>query len=157
MKLEIGAGNKPTPGYIHLDERDLPDIEIIDDARILSKIENESCDEILAKQVLEHFSHRDTLNILKIWYSKIKPGGKIHIEVPDLKLFCTLWVNGYIREPWAFVSIYGGQDYDGNFHKAGFSVEYLTYLLNQVGFKDITNLMKDIPNTNYEIKLEAIK
>ena len=157
MKLEIGAGENPTEGYTHLDNRELPDIEIIDDARLLSKIENESCDEILAKQVLEHFSHRDTEDILKIWYSKLKPNGKLIIEVPDLKLFCTLWVNGYIKEPWAFKSIYGEQNYDGNFHKAGFTKEYLYYLFKKTGFKETYHLNGKEPNQNCELKMMAIK
>lgn len=157
MKLEIGCGERPTPGYIHLDTRDLPHVDIIDNAEELNKVDNESCDKILSVQVLEHFSHTKTLPILKLWYSKIKPGGMLELEVPDLKLFCTLWANGYIKEPWAFISIYGEQNYPENTHKAGFSKEYLSYLLKQAGFKKVFNLMADKPNMNCEIKLQAIK
>ena len=157
MRLEIGCGDKPLEGYTHLDCRELPGVDIVDDATTLSKIKNGSCEEIIAIQVLEHFSHRDTLNILKLWHSKLAPGGVLHLEVPDLELFCRLWTNDYIKEPWAFVAIYGSQDYDGNYHKAGFSVRYLTYLLFHAGFLKIENLMADKSNPNCEIKLRAYK
>lgn len=157
MKLEIGCGEKQTKGYTHLDIRELPGIDIIDDAETLVKIKDGSCDEIMTTQVLEHFSHTKTLNILKVWYKKLKPNGILHIEVPDLKLFCTLWVNGYIKEPWAFKSIYGLQDYKKNTHKAGFSKGYLIYLLLGAGFITITDLMADITNPDCIIKLIAYK
>jgi len=156
-KLEIGCGNKPTPGYTHLDIRDLPHVDIIDDAETLEKIEDESCDKILAVQVLEHFSHKKTLNILKLWYSKLKSDGELELEVPDLKLFCTLWVNGFVKEPWAFISIFGGQNYPENTHKAGFTKNYLASLLKTVGFKQVIDLMWMKPNKNCELKIIAKK
>lgn len=157
MNLEIGCGKNPLKGYTHLDIRKLPHIEIIDDATTLTKVKDKSCDEIKAVQVLEHFGHTKTLDILKVWFSKLKPGGILNVEVPDLKLFCYTWLKGYIKEPWAFISIYGQQDYDENYHKTGFSVKYLTWLLIQAGFDKIENLMKGKENNNCEIKLRAYK
>jgi len=157
MRLEIGSGEKPLEGYTHLDYRDLPGVDIIDDATTLTKIEDNSCDEIKAVQVLEHFSHKQTLDILKLWYSKIKDGGFLEVEVPDLTRFCKLWTAGFIKEPWAFTSIYGGQEYAENYHKAGFSVEYLIQLLLLAGFVNVENLMRGQPNPNCEIKLRAYK
>ena len=80
MKLEIGCGETPSEGYTHLDIRKLPHIEIVDNATKLTKVEDDSCDEIKAIQVLEHFSHTKTLYILKLWYKKIKKGGFIWEE-----------------------------------------------------------------------------
>jgi predicted SAM-dependent methyltransferase len=157
MRLEIGCGERPKEGYVHLDNIKLPHVEIIDNAETLEKIEDGSCEEILAVQVIEHFSHTKTLSILKTWYQKLAPNGILQLEVPDLKLFCTLWVNGYIKEHWAFISIYGEQTYEGNFHKAGFTKEYLHYLLIEAGFNRVEDLMGNKPNPNCEIKLKAYK
>ena len=38
MKLHVGCGSKIFPGWTNLDIDELPDIDIIDDARTLSKI-----------------------------------------------------------------------------------------------------------------------
>ncbi len=157
MKLEIGCGDRPREGFTNLDFRELPGVDIVDDATKLTKIEDNSCEEIRAVQVLEHFSHLETLNILKVWFSKLKEGGILHIEVPDMRKHCEMYMNGQIKEPWAFVCWYGGQDYEGNYHKAGFSVPYLTALMKAVGCTEIENLMEGKDNMNCEIKLRGRK
>lgn len=157
MRLEIGCGDKPLKNYIGLDIRNLPQVDIVDDATKLDKIDDNSCEEIKSVQVLEHFSHTQTLNILKLWYSKLKIDGFLHIEVPDLKYFCYRWLKGEIREPWAFIGIFGLQDYEENTHKAGFTIGYLTFLLKIAGFVEIENLMFGKDNSNCKIVLKAYK
>ena len=44
MKLHVGCGEKIFSGWTNLDIDDLPGVDIIDDARKLSKIPDESCE-----------------------------------------------------------------------------------------------------------------
>jgi ribonuclease HII len=67
LKLEIGAGTKPQPGYVHHDIRQLDDIEIVCDARSFPDDEKNKYDEVYASNILEHFSRFEIDSILKEW------------------------------------------------------------------------------------------
>ena len=157
IKLELGPGDKPKEGYIHLDIRKLPHIEIIGDCAKLDMCEDESIDEIYTCHLIEHLSWRKIPEIIQEWYRVLKKGGKIIINCPNLKLFCTLWVNGFFVDAQALRSIYGDQDYEENYHKAGFSIGTLGYLLAKAGFKDIHDSMMGTPNPDCIILMTAIK
>src|SRR3972149_9150010 len=78
MKLEIGSGKRPTPGYTHLDIKPLEGIDIVADARKIPLPDNE-CEEVYSHWVLEHFSYHDTFDLLTEWKRILKPGGIVKI------------------------------------------------------------------------------
>ncbi len=82
-KLNIGSNDFRYPGFLNVDVRDVPGVDIVDDVRFLTKIEDGSCEHIIAEAVLEHFSPDRTENLIKLWASKLKPGGILEIMVPD--------------------------------------------------------------------------
>lgn len=137
MKLELGAGENPTPGFTHLDARELSFIEIVDDAATLEKIPEESCDAILAKHLLEHFSHRDTQAILKVWLARLKPGGSLRVEVPNLEGHVAAWADLQSTDAQFVEYLYGSQDYDGNYHKTAFTPRSLDRALRVAGYREI--------------------
>ena len=157
IKLELGPGEKPKKGYIHMDIRKLPHIEIVGDCTKLDMCEDESIDEIYTCHLIEHFCWRDIPSIIKEWYRVLKKGGKLIINCPNLKLFCTLWTNGFFSDAQALRSIYGNQDYKENFHKAGFSIGTLSYLLINIGFKNVKDVMMGKLNPDCIILMTAIK
>ena len=55
MKLHLGCGNILLPGWTNVDLDDIPEIDLQDGVRTLTKIEDNSCDIIYASHVLEHF------------------------------------------------------------------------------------------------------
>jgi hypothetical protein len=140
MKLELGAGDRPTEGFVHNDTRELPDIEIVGDAATInshSEVGNQSCSEIRATHLLEHFSFRRTNYILRNWYHALKPGGRLYIEVPHIFGHVAALNNGEIS-PSQFINyVYGDQDHEGNFHYAGFNAAILTENLVAAGFESI--------------------
>ena len=120
MKLELGSGDRPTPGYVHLDERgDLPDIGIVGDATRLdlAGVDPLSCEEIRATHLLEHFSHRQTVDLLKHWRTYLKPGGTLYLEVPDLAGHVAAWRRRESTDEMFVEYLYGRQDYEGNYHR----------------------------------------
>ncbi len=63
MKLELGSGNHPTPGYVHLDiNPDAKDVDVVADFRTAMPLEDNSCEEVLAVNTLEH-----------IWWYELRP------------------------------------------------------------------------------------
>lgn len=140
--LELGSGDRPYEdgrGWTHLDARDLEHIEIVDDAATLIKIPPASCEEIRAAHLLEHFSHRDTVGILETWRSKLVPGGRLYIEVPDLSWQALALTNLSHRKGKTpdelTVMIFGEQDYEGNYHKTGFTCGTLVQRFDDAGYE----------------------
>lgn len=141
MRLEIAAGENPRPGYIHHDIRELPDIEIVCEAReITEHVETRSCEEVCAAHILEHFSYHETKDILKDWVSLLKKGGLLHIEVPNISWQASAFCDGKIDDKEYIYYVFGEQDHKYNFHYAGFTSRILRELFNEVSLKNI-NIM----------------
>lgn len=148
IRLEVGAGTNFRNSYIHLDKRPLPHIEIVADARHIP-LEDESCEEVYAAHLLEHFSWREIPDVLKEWYRVLQQNGKLEIYVPDFNHLRQM--ENTTRALWF---IYGEQDYEENFHKSGFTLESLSSQMTQVGFKDI----KRLPcNDGWALHIEGFK
>jgi len=79
-KLEIGGGakNRKAEGYLQMDTKELPGIDIVGDVRNLPFKENE-LDEIYGHWILEHFYYREIPDILKEWKRALKPGGMLNL------------------------------------------------------------------------------
>ena len=90
MKLHVGCGEKIFPSWTNLDIDDLPGIDIIDDARTLSKIPDESCEIIYACHIFEHLGRHEVENVLKVWNTKLVKNGILRLAVPDFEkaIFC---------------------------------------------------------------------
>ncbi len=81
-KLNIGCGSDIKPGWINLDIRQLPGVDLVCDARKLP-MDDGSVDEIEAAAVLEHFWWSETEAVLREWARALKPGGFLTVSVPD--------------------------------------------------------------------------
>lgn len=145
MKLELGAGDRPTPGYIHNDERPLDDIEIVCKAEHIGWLHDEKSYEVIrATHLLEHFSWRDTVDLLKSWMRLLKPGGQLYLEVPNLTwqakaiLGQAAGPNGEAYTMDEMVEfVYGSQDYSGNYHKTAFTTYLLRDKLLKAGYDEV--------------------
>lgn len=106
-----------------------------------------SVSEIRLVQVFEHFTFKEGKVALEHWFSVLKPGGKIHLDVPDLEDTC----QGYamatnpMDKKWFTRLLFGSQKNVYGLHKSMYSKESLTKLLEEVGFKDISIL----PNIHF--------
>ncbi len=160
MKLYLGCG----PGPLHRqhaaimgnpDEWTFVDLYVKEpnvknwDATKLDEVKDNSVDSIYASHLLEHFSHTQISEILKCWYTKLAPGGKLILNVPDLawiseqilKYDNDQFIDGYFHE-WTgehglLSVIYGSHFHDGEYHKGGFVRKSLAELLVGAGFKNI--------------------
>jgi len=142
MKLDLGCGDRPYEdgtGWTHMDERHLPHVEIVGKIEhVLSLVGVNTCEAIMARHVLEHFSHTLTHKILVDWKWLLKEGGILHIEVPNLEWQAKqIAASNQKLHDDIVVLIFGDQDYPGNFHKTGFTQLSLWVALEKAGFRDV--------------------
>lgn len=138
MRLNLGCGHRPIDGYDNVDLYVSGHIPW--DIRNLP-VEDSSVDEINAEHVLEHFGKEEGIALLKHWYAKIKKGGIISLEVPDFEYSVKDWLEAPDNEHrygHRIERIFGLQCHDGEYHKTGFTVNRMKYVLELVGFSIIT-------------------
>jgi hypothetical protein len=143
LKLNLGCGDDVKAGYINIDIRKTkPNVLMLDLEKDLLKIfPDGSVEEIIAKDVIEHVSWRRVEDLLRDIHRVLKSNGKVYIQVPDLEAIARnviLNPNFKYGELSGFKAIsywlYGGQDYEYNFHKSGFTISTLRGILEQIGF-----------------------
>jgi len=123
-------------GWVNVDIRPECEPDLVHDLTKPLPYENNTVDEILAKDILEHFSWRQVPDILKDWYRVLKPGAQIYIQTPDLATISSHILSNVLWT-WEQISywIYGEQNVPENAHKSGFTISTLARLLTEVGFK----------------------
>lgn len=160
LNLNLGCGKDVRNDFINIDLfSDDPRVVAMDIRNLL--LPDESADFILASDVLEHFSHREIESVLTEWARVLRPGGKIEIRCPNLKL----QVNAYIRGDWnadvASYMIFGGQTNPGDYHCVAFDDESITRHLEKAGFTDIAIQHFDFPQKdgfiNLNMEVTAVK
>lgn len=143
--LNLGADLGPTSQYqreqgwtyndLYRTDK-LTDDDIVHDAsKIDEVVEEGSVEKLVATHLLEHFSHRDTQDILERWFKILAEGGELYIEVPNFEFHIQLAMNGRIEE--AIRYNFGGQEDEGDYHKTAFTGESLHKHLSLAGFSDI--------------------
>lgn len=84
MRLELGSGYDPTPGYFHVDlNPNAPRVDRVAPAWPLDWVADGSVAEIRAVDVAEHVSYRDTDRMFADWARVLAPGGRLFVQVPD--------------------------------------------------------------------------
>lgn len=84
MKLNLGCGDDIREGYVNVDFRQThPSVVIADLSKFPWPFEDESADEILMLDFLEHFPYAQTRSILLQCFRVLKPTGSVVIQVPD--------------------------------------------------------------------------
>lgn len=96
-------------------------------------------DEILAVQVLEHFSEAEAIEVLKKWISKLKKGGVLEVDVPDLDGTVELFSKRETPEDldWFLRLMFGSQKDQYSYHKWMYTKESLYNIFLGLGLEDI--------------------
>lgn len=136
VKLNIGAGDVVIPGFTPIDAKFGHDA-----ARL--NYGDETVDAIRASHVLEHFSYRDVPNVLREWVRVLKPGGEIHISVPDFD-----WLCEHRNDAGVPLQAYlmGGHTDAHDYHKSAFDEPSLRELMAGCGLFRIRRWSS--PNTD---------
>lgn len=152
IKLDIGCGLNPRKGYLSCDIRNLDGIDIRCAADSLP-FENDSVDEIYSRHIIEHFTLKEFLVVLKEWNRVLKTGGTIYIICPNILFHLKQIIGGthqsFYKKScgnndrfWGFGSLFGWQQNKYDIHKFGYYFELLEDILLEFGFEEILNLTK---------------
>lgn len=136
VKIHFGCGPVNFPGWINIDALSNPHIHLTGSFDALDTFNSDSVDLIYACHVLEHLNHVEHSLFLDKAYKILKPGGCLLLSVPDLKSLANLYLQTDNLSD-IHAAIFGGQDYEFNYHKQGFDRKKLTNDLIAKGFKMI--------------------
>jgi predicted SAM-dependent methyltransferase len=142
MKLHLGCGTKHLDGFINVDSRYIPEVDVADDIRTLTKFQNDSAELIYACHVLEHVGRREYMAVLKRWHEILKSDGILRLAVPDFESVVNHYVKNHNIEAVRGL-LWGGQDYPTNYHYIGWDFDRLKKDLEEIGFKNVQRYDRD--------------
>ena len=152
--IEFGGGSNPfvRPNY---DIRQLPNVDHIIDLNDPNlPISSDHCDGIYSRYLIEHINWRNVKRFLTETYRILKPNGNIVLITANLLEQAKVLVNAQQWDNDLIGMIFGAEDYKENTHQCGFSPQYVTKILTDIGFEDITitPINSDFGPTDMEIR-----
>lgn len=150
-RWNLGAGNRPLDGYTNLDRKTGQEIYPL-------LCPDGSLDEIRASHCLEHFSHTKIHEILKHWHSKLRPGGRLRVAVPDFEWCCRRYLAGEAIPIQSYVM--GGHTHEDDHHGTIFDREALVEGLIDAGFERIgpwRDEAQDCSNLEVSLNLQGYR
>lgn len=147
VKLNLGCGTDIQEGYVNVDIRDLPGVDLVGDVRMLPAVEAEY---IRAIDVVEHMPQKEAERAVAHWVSMLSHGGIIEIQCPDVVHAAGLAARR--GDDWFIRLLYGAQDYPENTHVAGFTLATMEKLLKSLGLQII--LGEQTKNGNLHVKAQ---
>jgi ubiquinone/menaquinone biosynthesis C-methylase UbiE len=118
-------------------------------------IEDNTYDFVLSKYSIEHINWRKVNDHIKEIYRILKPGGRVCVITANLYEQCKKVSESKEWDENFSCMIFGGQDYDDNSHKVGFSPKYISNLFVDAGFPYIK--VSPLPECITDMVLEARK
>ncbi len=134
IKLDIGCGDRPLPGFIPVDQRNGL-------AAYPLGCTDGTVDEIHASHILEHFGHGQVAAVLRDWVAKLKPGGLLRVAVPDFAIIARAYLEGQNLPIQGYVM--GGQVNQWDHHGTIFDADVLTEALADAGLIGISRWVSD--------------
>lgn len=132
--LRIGVGDTfpKQEGYLNVDIRDLPNIDVVADAKQLPFKDGEH-DGLESRNLVEHFGRHEIDDLFKEWARVLKPGATFTIETVDMGTLMDNWRD--IPTENMLDGILGAQTYPENFHKMAFTQDILKDKLFEHGLR----------------------
>jgi len=165
MKLHLGCGERYLEGYVNIDlplsSHSVQRISVADiHADILDlRYPAGTVDEIRLHHVFEHFPRPVACALLASWYSWLKPGGTLHIEVPNLRKTALAMLHplaSFKQYGVAERHIFGSHEADWAVHHEGYTPKSLALFVQSYGFK-VRKFRQNRYKGTYNFELVAYK
>jgi len=136
LQLHIGCGDRTLPGFIHVDVRDLPHVDVVAAADYLPMFGGDTVDLVYSSHVLEHVRRGEEARVLKEWHRVLKPGGVLRLAVPDFDSIVSWYKKtGHLEDIMGL--LFGRQNHVHNVHYQAFNFVRLFQLLTAAGFREV--------------------
>jgi predicted SAM-dependent methyltransferase len=96
--LHVGCGKNHFPGWINLDLRGLPEVDLVWDLRHGLPTEDETCQFVHSEHVVEHLPVEAGVFFLRECHRVLRPGGVVRIAMPSLDVLIEKSANGNWRD-----------------------------------------------------------
>ncbi|HEY7171061.1 MAG TPA: methyltransferase domain-containing protein [Vicinamibacterales bacterium] len=136
-RLHLGCGDRFIRGFLHVDARPLPHVDIVTPLDRLPMLPDESASLVYASHVLEHFPRYQTVAVLTEWRRILEPGGLLRLAVPDFEKLIQVYEMSSRNLDAVLGPLVGRQDHPYNFHYMAFDRRKLTTLLLEAGFREV--------------------
>jgi hypothetical protein len=138
-RINLGCGFDHRPGYLNVDFQEFHNPDLKADVRDLSALKDETYEEALALDVIEHLERAEVVPALREWRRVLIPGGTLRLRTADLMgIGLLLAQRDELALHQAMVQgAYGTQAYSGDYHLAGFTDLTLIDQLFEAGFERI--------------------
>jgi predicted SAM-dependent methyltransferase len=142
VKIEIGAGSRPTPGYVHVDAVPSEGVDVVDDGRTLATFGDGLAEEIYSHWFLEHVARHEVAPMLDQWKRVLAPGGSVHIVTNNHEAHNRCLAEGQITwQEWSYLiyAVENKRGYNGwDVHKCAWNRELLEETLRSCGLVDVS-------------------
>ena len=153
IKLDLGGGDHPAQGYINVDVKYYPQVDLLlDITKLHEHFQSQSVDGMTCRDTLQCFSHADVRKILKSWYQLLKPRGKFIVQVYDIDEIIKALQSEEIGFEKFRSLAYGRQRDEYTVFRNCFTEQSLVDLLEKVGF-----VVQEVTRPPMRIKILAIR
>lgn len=145
-KLELGCGQRPTPGYLHQDITCQPNVKLDFKCQIWEMpLRENSLSEVIAVGLMEHLRFAEFTKALKHIYTLLAPQGEFLFDLPDIKIWSEYLYNithdmpqkSPFSKEHVFATFWGWQRWPGDEHKCAWLKDDLFKHLQDIGFGEI--------------------
>ena len=165
MKLHLGCGQRYLPGYVNIDFADsahtVQEKSIADLLADILELQyaSDSIEEIRLHHVFEHFPRPVACALLSGWYSWLKQGGVLHIEVPDFQKTAQVMLRplrSFKKQAVAERHLFGSHEAHWAVHCEGYTPAILQKMIESFGFT-VRQIKKNSWMGTYNFELFAEK
>lgn len=100
LKLHLGCGKHIFKGWVNIDYKNIPGVDLVWDLLRCVPFENDSVDFIFTSHLLEHFTLQEGQSLLDECHRVLKYCGCMRIVVPSIEKAIQLYQSGWQKEHW---------------------------------------------------------
>lgn len=142
MKLNVGCANVKMEGYIGIDSRKTNATDrVLDALELVNHFPHGKVNEIYCGHMIEHLDKAGGIQLIKDFYTLLKPGGLLRLDLPLVDYLINNCWKGRDPEVQFINILYGIQRYPEDHHRYGYTRMTIEQLLNEHGFKIIDEKM----------------
>jgi len=169
-RLNFGCGNVAIEGYINIDCRPTNHTDLVMLAWESGSFPPGTIDEVYSRHMLEHLLLKDALRALQNWFFLLKPGGFLHVIVPDMTFHANQLLGNarnLSSDPkqnfeHAMAGFYGWHDPKRggsveDAHRWGYTEASLTQHLHETGFIEVVRCLVDMDSQPWHLNVGCSK
>jgi predicted SAM-dependent methyltransferase len=94
LRLNLGCGPKPLPGYLNVDIAAAPEVDLVAPVTELPMLPDGCAVEVRLDAVFEHLYRWERPRALAEWHRLLAPGGRLCLNwIPDFDLYARLYLD----------------------------------------------------------------